>query len=135
MRLWSERHVVVRAVSLVLIISQLTACSSWRTQEATPERVLARKSPERVRVTVADSQLVLLGPRVVNDSLLGTAMVPDGHNRRVATPVALDLRDIQRVQTPGFNTGRTIAVALGSLAVAAGATLVVLLGMAISASD
>ena len=88
-----------------------------------------------MRVTVADSQLVLLGPRVVNDSLLGTAMVPDGHKRRVATPIALDLRDIQRVQTPGFNTGRTIAVALGSLTVAAGATLVVLLGMAISASD
>ena len=45
MRLSSERHVVVRAVSLVLIISQLTACSSWRTQEATPERVLGPEIP------------------------------------------------------------------------------------------
>jgi hypothetical protein len=130
-----ERHVLVRALSLGLLVSQVTGCSSWRTQDAFPERVLARKSPERVRVTVADSQLVLLGPRIESDSLLGTVMAPDSGRRRVATPVALSLRDIQRIETPGFNTGRTIAVALGSLAIAAGVAVFLALGAAISASD
>jgi hypothetical protein len=135
MRRSSEPPLLVRAVSLVLIVSQLVACSSWRTQEAIPETVLARKSPERVRVTVADTQLVLLGPRVANDTLLGTAMMTGGDHRRVATPVALDLRDIQRLETPGINTGRTIALTLGSLAVVAGVAVLAALGAAISASD
>jgi hypothetical protein len=130
-----ERHLVGRAVSLLLLSSQASGCSSWRTQDAFPERVLARKSPERVRVTVADSQLVLLGPRIQNDSLLGTVMTPDRGRRRVATPVGLSLRDIQRIETPGFNTGRTIAVTLASLAVAAGVAVILALGAAISASD
>jgi hypothetical protein len=130
-----ERHVLVRVLSLVLLLSQATGCSSWRTQEAFPEQVLARKSPERVRVTVADTQFVLLGPRVTSDSLLGTVMVAGPDRRRVATPVAISLREIQRLETPGINTGRTIVATLASLAVVAGVVLVYLVGAAISASD
>jgi hypothetical protein len=130
-----ERHVLVRTISLVLLAGEVSGCSSWRTQEAFPERVLARKSPERVRVTVGDSQFVLLGPRIEHDSLLGTAMVPDSGRLRVATPVALDLRDIQRLETPGINTGRTIALTLGGLAIATGVVLFLALGAAITASD
>jgi hypothetical protein len=130
-----ERHVLVRGLSVVLLVSHAAGCSSWRTQEAFPEQVLARKSPERVRVTVADTQFVLLGPRIENDSLRGTVMAPDGGRRRVATPVALTLRDIQRIETPGFNTGRTIVVTLASLAVAAGVAVILAFGAAISASD
>jgi hypothetical protein len=135
MRRHPERHGLVRAISLVLLVAQATGCSSWRTQEAFPERVIGRKSPERVRVTVADSQLVLLGPRIQNDSLLGTVMAPDRERRRVATPVALSLGDIQRIETPGLNTGRTIAVTLASLAIVAGVAVIAAFGAAISASD
>ena len=130
-----KRHALVRALSLVLLVGQATGCSSWRTQDAFPERVLARKSPERVRVTVADSQLVLLGPRIQHDSLMGTVMAPDRERGRVATPVALSLDDIQRLQTPGFNTGRTVVVVLASLAIAAGVAVIAAFGAAISGSD
>ena len=44
-------------------------------------------------------------------------------------------RDIQRLETPGINTGRTIALTLGSLAVVAGVAVLAALGAAISASD
>jgi hypothetical protein len=82
---------LVRAISLVLLVTQATGCSSWRTQEAFPERVVARKSPERVR--------------------------------------------IQRIETPGSNTGRTIAVTLVSLAIVAGVAVIAAFGAAISVSD
>jgi hypothetical protein len=53
----------------------------------------------------------------------------------VERPVALSLTDIQGLETRGFNTGRTIALSLASLAVATGVALFVALGAAISASD
>jgi hypothetical protein len=49
--------------------------------------------------------------------------------------VALSLRDNQRIETPEFNTGRTVVVTLASLAVAAGVAVIRALGAAISASD
>jgi hypothetical protein len=112
----------------------LTACVSWHTQHGAVGQVLSRRTPDRVRLTVADSQLIVWQPRVVNDSLFGTVVAPGGR-RRDERALAISLQDIQRLETHGFNSGRTIGLGLGSLAVATAVALFVALGAAISASD
>jgi hypothetical protein len=134
MRPTSHRPAAFRRFSALLIVAQLGACASWHTQAATPEQVLARKAPDRVRLTLDDRRVVVLQPRVVDDSLRGTSVIRDGRHR-VETPVAVRLRDIRRTETHGFNTGRTVALTLGSLALAAGIAVFWALGEAISASD
>ena len=47
----------------------------------------------------------------------------------------LGLRDVERIETRGFNSGRTVLLSLASLAVATGVALFVALGAAISGSD
>ena len=129
-----DRPLPVRLLSLILILTQLGGCVSWHTQHGATEQRLARRAPDRVRVTVADTHLVVWQPRIANDSLMGTAVRPHGGPRE-DVPVAVSLGEVQRVETLGFNSGRTIALGLGSLAVVAGMAVFVALGAAISASD
>ena len=68
------------------------------------------------------------------DSLSGT-LAPHVSATAQERPVGLSLREIQRIETRGFNSGRTIVLGLGSLAMATGVALFVALGAAISGSD
>src|SRR4026209_45256 len=45
---------------------------SWRTQQRVPQQVISQKHPDRVRVTLTDSSvLVLRHPKVLGDSIVG----------------------------------------------------------------
>ncbi|MEE9246931.1 MAG: hypothetical protein V3U63_12095, partial [Gemmatimonadota bacterium] len=61
-----------------------------------PERVIAEKKPELIRVTRADYSVVLLeAPHIVADSLIGIARVQG--NPAPRRRVALPLEDIRKV--------------------------------------
>ena len=124
---------VRRTFSLAFLAGQLAGCVSWHTQHGASD-LLARKSPDRVRVTVADTHLVVWQPRIAKDSLYGT-LAPHVRASAQERPVGLSLREVQRIETRGFNSGRTIVLGLGSLAMATGVALFVALGAAISGSD
>lgn len=98
------------------------------------EEVLARRKPDRIRLTIADRHVVMWQPRIANDSVVGTVARPNAR-RGDEREIALGLRDVERIETRGFNSGRTVLLSLASLAVATGVALFVALGAAISGSD
>lgn len=59
----------VRTILLCLLTG---ACASWRAQPLAPERIVSEMHPERVRVTLRDSSmLVLKEPVISGDSIAG----------------------------------------------------------------
>jgi hypothetical protein len=71
-------------LSTLLVVTTLTACTSWRVQPVGPEQLLNDERPNAVRVQRADqSRVVLNSPQLVSDSLLGTT-----RGQRTAVPLA-----------------------------------------------
>ena len=53
--------------------ASLSACTSWQVQPVAPEPLVTNEHPSAVRVTLLDgNQVVLNGPRISGDSMLGT---------------------------------------------------------------
>lgn len=94
----------MRAALLVLAVAlAATGCSTWRAQGLTPNAVIEREHPERLRVaTHAGARIDLKFPRVVGDSLFGVAA--DG-------PRAIALEDIDHVAVRREDTARSAIVA------------------------
>jgi hypothetical protein len=67
------RHAPLRQIIACLLLpTYLAACTTWKTQEASPQQVLADEQPDRVRVELADgSRIVLEHPVVSGDTLMG----------------------------------------------------------------
>ncbi len=66
---------VRRLIACILLPSYLVACTTWKTQEASPQQVLAEEQPDKVQVTLTDgSQLVLEEPAVSGDTLSGDVL-------------------------------------------------------------
>jgi hypothetical protein len=90
--------------SIVLGVSLLAGCSTWRVQEVTP--TFQGKEPERVRVTRTDgSELVVDRPRLTADSLVGESR---------QTPITIPLSDVQTLAVRRGDTGKTL-VLIGGL--------------------
>src|SRR5690349_13224915 len=103
----------MRAVAILLIACQLSACTSWRLETLSPADVMQQQYPEVVRVERADGHReVWYRPQMNGDSLVGwwdtTQKRPD---RRVP------LSDIRQVSTSHVSGGKTAALALGVAAV------------------
>lgn len=92
-------------VAWVVLSSGLTACTRWQVQEISPQQVVTRMKPSRIRVTRTDStRLEVVGPQVAGDSLIGT--VP-------GKPFSMPLSDVSAVAVRKGNPGGTIALLLG----------------------
>ena len=68
-----------RAVLLLLLLLNLTACATWQAVTPTPMSVaqlIEEDRPERVRVTTLLSQLELVDPSVKGDELMGHVNEP-----------------------------------------------------------
>ena len=63
-----------RFIVCVLLPVHLAACTMWRSQEVTPQTLIASVQPDdKVRVTLSDGSWVILSePMISGDSLLGT---------------------------------------------------------------
>ena len=107
---------VRRIIACILLPCYLVACTSWKTQEASPQQVINEDQPNKVQVTLADgSKLVLEEPAVSGDTLSG---LDDG------TPVHIPLADVSSIAVQGTDGGKTGLAVFGGL-LALGAVVVV----------
>ena len=94
-----------RAVLLLFLLLNLTACSSWQSiGPVSPSRFIELAQPERVRVYMRDGrQVELERPAVDGDEL-------------VASGVSMPLADVLALDVRRFDAARTIVrVGLGAL--------------------
>ena len=118
-RSWYSRRAGI--TGLVLAAWCSSACTHWKAQSAFPEQVVSRR-PQRVRVTRNDSsRIVLRRPEIVGDTLYGTPR--DGRPATGSPRPAIALTDVSEVAVRRVSVGRTTALALGTLVVAACAAL------------
>jgi len=103
-------------LSPLLVVTTLTACTSWRVQPVSPEQLLNDERSRTVRVQRADrSRVVLNSPQLVPDSLLGTT-----RGQRTGVPLA----DITQIAVRRENALKTTGLILGIPATALAVVLV-----------
>ena len=106
-----------RSLALLLLVLSLDGCSSWHVQSVTPDEFLSHTAPDKVRLTFANgNELVVSHPRLAGDSLGGSVG---------AHPVRVPLNNIRLVATRHVSWGRSVGLGLGLIAIltAAGASM------------
>jgi hypothetical protein len=87
------------------------ACVSWKTQPVSPDQVVAR-APDQVRVTLGNgSRIVVAGPTIIGDSLIGAP--PGADPKRIAQRLAIPLSDVRSVEVQRVNAGKTALLIAG----------------------
>ena len=105
-----------RMIGLMLLSTQLAACTTWRVQQLAPARLMTERHPNSVRITRADqTRLVIAQPTIVGDTLIGAA---DVTRLGAGKPLHVAVDDIRLIETRQVDAGRTIALFLGVPAVA-----------------
>ena len=101
-------------LSLIVMISYLAGCTSWRVQPVAPEQLVESQRPSKIRVeTTQHEKLVLKQPFVRDDSLMGYA---DGR----ATRIPLDqIVRVEKKQTDPAKVGVLVVAIVGLIALAA----------------
>lgn len=119
--MYSIRHngAVVRALSGVLLGSQLLGCQSWYLVEVPPRQFIEQRAPAVVRVTRNDgSTVVLRQPAVVGDTLYGVRGNPTA-TRNQADSVTVPLDAVQEIAFRRTDPGKTIGgIVVGAIVVA-----------------
>jgi len=113
MQTWRIGSPLTRSTALLLLACYLPACTSWRTQQAAPQDVIAAQHPQAIRVTRTDgSQVEITSPRIEADTLIGhrAGVAPrDSAEARVAIP----LSEVAQIEVRQNDAGKTIALAAG----------------------
>ena len=96
----------------VLIVAGVPGCMHWARSDTTTAQLVETKHPDQVRITRVDGRTtVLTAPRIAGDSIVGTAMAPDG----VRIPdYAIPLADVRDVAVRRLNVGATLGLAAGA---------------------
>jgi len=90
-----------RASAISALFLTLAGCSSWHTIESeSPAAYIARAKPSRVRLSVAESTLVMGHPAVSGDSIVGTLSAS-----RPREKVAVPASDIGKLEGPSSGPG------------------------------
>jgi len=102
--------------SAVLLLAYLPACTSFQaTTRPLPELTAPPKPVKTVRVTTtAGTSIEVDAPRVVNDTLFGSAWMAGSGGKQTAEPVALPLTDIQTVKVKKSD-GTSTALLVGGI--------------------
>lgn len=99
-RLPAPNHAAVRAMLTAAMVLSLNACYVWQPAVLDSTHQFLNGT---ARLTSTDGGVVVLrGPRVVGDSIVGTAT-------RTVTPVAVARSDVRRVEVRRLSRGRTAA--------------------------
>lgn len=94
-----------RFVACLMLGLSLGGCSSWQVQSVTPKALLGHTAPDKVRLTLANGdELVVSHPRLAGDTLGGMAD---------ARPVQVPLNSIRRVATRHISLGKSVGLGLG----------------------
>jgi hypothetical protein len=105
-------------IACLLLPTYLAACTTWKTQEASPQQVLADEQPGKVQVELADgSRIVLEHPVVSGDTLMGVEERWSGRKRVPGNEVSIPLSDIESVAVRSTDVGMAITLGVLSLAV------------------
>src|SRR5882672_1012528 len=110
------RTFLLNALSALPLIVALHGCALWHeVGKEDLSRYLEREKPGKVRISLADSTLVLTRPVLHRDSLLG--LVRESRSPQYA---AVPVADIQKMETRTFRgspSGKMAASVLGGLLV------------------
>ena len=125
-----------RILSCLLLPAYLSSCTSWQVQGVSPQQVIEREQPSRIRVTRTDrSEVFLDDPQVSGDMLIGFRrdMTYDSIYEATDTSAVLEipLADISHVAISKTDVGKGILIGLGVAAV----TMLVLAGIAVATMD
>ena len=119
----ATRSSLRRAICVGLLLTQLTACMTWRPVPGTLEQQAGAEPISLARLRLrSGAELVLRDATVRSDSVIGYTESP---RERRALPVA----DVASIDRHSLSAGRTAGVVVGGAAVAA----VVMYGLAFSA--
>ena len=112
-----------RLIACILLPSYLVACTTWKTQEASPQQVLAEEQPDKVQVTLTDgSQVEVFRPVVSGDTLIGLQdWKSSGDSLR--TEVSIPLTDVSAIEVRETDTAWTILAVFGTVVVVAAIAL------------
>lgn len=114
---WRWRLCLVASVSSAC---SLSACSSWRAQSITPQRVITERQPTAAWVTRGNRRSVLLErPEIRRDSIVGWG--------RSAGIVAIPLAEVTRISIREPDGGKTAGLVLGITAAVGGGLYFVIL--------
>jgi hypothetical protein len=101
-----------------LLVIQLSACTSWRVQNAPPQQFTVQDASKPIRVVRRNgAALTLQGTRVSGDTLYGT-------NKRYGVAdslVAIPLSEIRTIEVRQGSTGKTVGLIAGITVGVAGA--------------
>ena len=100
-----------RAVLLLFLLLNLTACSSWQSiGPVSPSRFIELDQPERVRVTMQDgTQMELDRPVVDGDELVSRPIIRlDGDELVAPGDFSMPLADVLMLEVQRFDVARTI---------------------------
>jgi len=117
MHAWFRSRGVRRFGSALFLLLTPLACQSWQAPKQPLPETLAAKPNAKYRVTLVQGNRVeLANPYLAGDSLIGTVIgkVPP-EMRRFAAPVT----DVAAVEVRQVNTGRTVILAAGVVALVA----------------
>ncbi len=104
----------------LLLISSLSACTTWRTESVTPAQLVDGEHPKSVRVTRTDGRHVtIFTPRVAGDSLVGS-----GSSYGQGAHLGVALADIREIATSHPSAGKDVGLVLLVGVVAFGVLLV-----------
>lgn len=101
-----------RVVAILVLMSFLAGCSSWRLYRITPQQLFSARHPKQIRVMSGNAFIVLHDPHISGDSLRGfdpQALAP----RAVALA---DVRSLEAWQADGEKTTLLVVGIVGSLA-------------------
>jgi hypothetical protein len=92
-----------RLIAVLLLITYLPACHSWRAEEAAPQAVMESRPPQNIRaVRVDGTKQVLHHAQLRSDTLWGVMPEP---------PIAL--QDVQAVETRHGSLGKSLLLGGG----------------------
>ena len=113
-------------LAAIVIVSPLAnSCTTWKTEPAAPQYVLAGKTWDRVRVTRPDgSTIEVVHPLIAGDTLVGSRA---GSSATAAdSRIAIPLSDLRSVAVRRVSAGRTVlligGLGLSAIVIAAAAT-------------
>ncbi len=116
---------VRRIIACILLPCYLVACSTWKTQEASPQQVIQDEQHDKVRVTLTDgSQVEVFRPVVSGDTLRGFGS--EDRTSRETTQgdeVSIPLADVSTVETRGTDALLTTAFVFATVVVVAAIAL------------
>jgi len=108
------------AACVALLLTQLTACMTWRSVPATPDQRAGAEPIARARLRLrSGAELSLRDVTVRSDSVIGYTESP-------REPRALPAADVASIDQRKLSVGRTVAVVVGAAAI----TTVVAFGLA-----